>query len=47
MLSGKGQIVYILDFVGHTVLVAPTQLILCSTKAALDDTFLNVLAVFW
>ena len=46
MLSGKGQIVYGLDFVGHTVLVATIQLSLCSTKAAIDDTFLNMLVVF-
>lgn len=46
MLSGKGQIAYVLDFVGHAVLVAAVQLALCSTKAATDDAFLNVLVVF-
>lgn len=46
MLPGKGQIVYGLDFVGHTVLVATVQLSLCSMKGAIDDTFLNVLVVF-
>ena len=46
MLSGKSQIVYVLDFVGHTFLVATIQLCLCSTKAAIGDTFLNMLVVF-